>query len=92
VRDQFVIAVVHSAGLDRVSCAVCPFGAPSVGSVVFVDCAAQPPATGSARPGRGDQDRLEVHDERASVVVDRRPGGVEQTVSKVRLEGRVVAV
>src|SRR4051794_20139771 len=28
--------------------------------------------------------RTEAHDERAAVVVDRRPNGIEQTVSKVR--------
>ena len=49
------------------------------------------PAAWSAAPGRGHQHCLKVHFERASVVLNRRPDGVEQTVSKVRLQGGVFA-
>ena len=31
----------------------------------------------SAEPGRGNQDCLELHDERAAIVVDRRPDGIQ---------------
>jgi hypothetical protein len=43
---------------------------------------AVPPTRGSAEPGGRDENRLEVHDERAAVFIDRRPDGVEQTASK----------
>ncbi len=48
-------------------------------------------ATGSAEPGGRDENRLEVHNERATVFIDGRPDGVEKTMSKIRLEGGVFA-
>ena len=43
------------------------------------------------QPSRGDQDGLEVHDERAAVIVDGRADGFEQEVSDRWFEGGVVA-
>ena len=41
--------------------------------------------------GRGDQGGLEVHDERAAVIVDGRADGFEQTVADCWFEGGVIA-
>ena len=46
---------------------------------------------GLPQPSRGDQDGLEVHDERAAVIVDGRADGFEQTVSDCWFEGGVIA-
>lgn len=43
------------------------------------------------QPSRGDQDGLEVHDERAALIVDGRTDGFEQAVSDRWFEGGVVA-
>ena len=52
-----------------------------------------PISQGSGLPesSRGDQDGLEVHDERAAVIVDGRADGFEQTVSDYWFEGGVIA-
>ena len=49
------------------------------------------PGPGLPKPSRGDQDGLEVHDERAAVIVDGRADGFEQTVSDCWFEGGVIA-
>ena len=46
---------------------------------------------GLPQPCRGDQDGLEVHDERAAVIVDGRADGFEQTVSDPWFESGVIA-
>jgi len=46
---------------------------------------------GLLHPSRGDQDGLEVHDERAAVIVDGRADAFEQTVSDCWFEGGVIA-
>jgi hypothetical protein len=43
------------------------------------------------QPSRGDQDGLEVHDERAAMIVDGRADAFEQTVSDCWFEGCVIA-
>ena len=42
-------------------------------------------------PSRGDQDGLEVHDERAAMIVDGRADFFEETVLDLLSEGGVVA-
>ena len=51
----------------------------------------RPPVQRLPEPSRGDQDGLEVHDERAAVIVDGRADGFEQAVSDRWFEGGVVA-
>ena len=46
---------------------------------------------GLPHPSRGDQDGLEVHDERAAMIVDGRADAFEQTVSDCLFEGGVIA-
>ena len=46
---------------------------------------------GLPQPSRGDQDRLEVHDERPALLVDGRADGFEQTVSDCWFQGGVIA-
>jgi hypothetical protein len=46
---------------------------------------------GLPQPSRGDQDGLEAHDERATLIVDGRSDGFEQAFSDLWFEGGVVA-
>jgi len=52
------------------------------------------PLTAASRlpqPSRGDQDGLEVHDERAALIIDGCADGLEQAVSDRWFRGRMVA-
>ena len=49
----------------------------------------QPP--GLPHPSRGDEHGLEVHDERAAVIIDDRTNAFEETVSDCRFESGVIA-